>query len=393
MNKILHHILLTALFLCSISLLQAYPEFSRLVSTQANIEDPYEYHIPSPIDCIAEPSLETPPPDLDRYEDLDLRAQSWVLETKQLKIQEYPYSFNPTIVRWHGSLLMAFRIRDARGVHNNEIGMIWLDENFDLKGSPYVLNVPEYKSEIPSKQQDPRLIVIGDDLYMVYSNVIKGQISPEVRRVYYTKVHFDGICFYTDPPEGILSFEGEKEQRWEKNWSPFEYNGELLLEQNLSPHRVMKPIAGTQSSETFSLSDKKLFWKWGVLRGGTQAYFVEGEYLSFFHSSISMRTVHSLGREIPHYFFGAYTFSATPPFNITRMSPRPIVGKGFYSGPPYKTWKPLRVVFPGGYVFDDRFIWIAYGRQDHEIWIAKLDRKKFLKSLAPVQEITDSNGK
>ena len=98
-----------------------------------------------------------------------------------------------------------------------------------------------------------------------------------------------------------------------------------------------------------------------------------------------MATLHSKGKIIPHYFMGAYTFSANPPFKITRISREPIIGKNFYHGTSYKTWKPLHVVFPGGFVESDGYIWILYGRQDHEIWVAKLDKQKLFDGLIPVK--------
>jgi predicted GH43/DUF377 family glycosyl hydrolase len=82
---------------------------------------------------------------------------------------------------------------------------------------------------------------------------------------------------------------------------------------------------------------------------------------------------------------GAYTFSPEPPFEVTRISPSPIVGKNFYHGVTHRTWKPLRVVFPGGFVSDEKHVWIVYGRQDHEVWAAKLDKQKLLQSLIPVE--------
>jgi len=82
---------------------------------------------------------------------------------------------------------------------------------------------------------------------------------------------------------------------------------------------------------------------------------------------------------------GAYTYSSTPPFTITRVSKEPIIGKGFYSGMSYKHyWKPVKVVFPCGYVFDEKYIWVLYGRDDYENWVVKLDRARLLKSLTPV---------
>jgi len=81
---------------------------------------------------------------------------------------------------------------------------------------------------------------------------------------------------------------------------------------------------------------------------------------------------------------GAYIFGLHPPFTIDRMSPVPIVAKSFYNGVPHKTWKPLLVVFPGGIIVEKDFIWVAYGRQDHESWVVKFDKKKLYKSLEPV---------
>jgi predicted GH43/DUF377 family glycosyl hydrolase len=77
-----------------------------------------------------------------------------------------------------------------------------------------------------------------------------------------------------------------------------------------------------------------------------------------------MATVQSKGKSVQHYFMGAYTFDRQPPFAITAISPSPIVGKNFYRGPEYKTVKPLRVVFPCGFVFDDRYIWVVYGKNE-----------------------------
>jgi predicted GH43/DUF377 family glycosyl hydrolase len=172
--------------------------------------------------------------------------------------------------------------------------------------------------------------------------------------------------------------------RSEKNWVPFEYNHELLLSYSIIPHRIMRPLQGKSTCETVALTRRSIKWNWGVLRGGTQAFVVDGNYLAFFHCSKSMATAHSGGKSIPHYFMGAYTFEKDPPFGLIKISPKPIVGKNFYHGPAYKTWKPLRVVFPAGFVFDDAYIWVVYGRQDHEIWVVKLEKQKLLASLASV---------
>lgn len=330
------------------------------------------------------PSKDAPEIDLTGYIDLESADQDFVLESKQICIKEYPTAFNPSIVRWKGSLLMCFRTWHPITKSTDDIGMIWLDDDFNIKSPPTILQVPVYPTGIPSKKQDPRLIVVKDRLYMILNNVIKGAVSPEVRRMFFTEIHMDGDRLYTDPLEGFLNFEGEREQRWEKNWAPFEYNGELLLEYSHAPHRILRPVPGTSSCQEFSTSKCKPEWPWGILRGGTQAYLDGDKYIGFFHSTVNLPTVHSKGKIMPHYVMGAYTFAAEPPFEVTHVSPAPIVGKGFYTGPAYKTWKPLRVVFPGGFVFDDNYVWVVYGKQDHEVWVVKFDKKKLLDSLIPV---------
>lgn len=322
-------------------------------------------------------------PDLINLEKI---SQDFILELKQIEIPNYPNSFNPGITRWRGNLLLTFRIRDSKTQLTNQIGMIWLDENFNLASPPYVVQIPPTLITRISKEQDPRLITIGDRLFMVYSNIIPGTIIREVRRVFVTEVHFDGKTFFTDPPECLSFFENEKEQCWEKNWVPFEYKNNLLLAYSIVPHRIFR-LLGNGASETCASTVGLIDWKWGGLRGGTPAVLDDGQYLAFFHSSTLMATVHSNGKKIQHYFMGAYTFSSEPPFAITKASPQPIIGNNFYSSPPYKTWKPLRVVFPGGIIIDENFVWVVYGRQDFELWVMKLDKKSLLNSLMPVTTI------
>ena len=84
---------------------------------------------------------------------------------------------------------------------------------------------------------------------------------------------------------------------------------------------------------------------------------------------------------------GAYTFTARPPFAITHISAHPIVAKTFYHVPEYPTWKPLRVVFPMGCIADENYFWVTYGRQDFEIWVAKIDKKGLYASLHACQRI------
>jgi len=321
--------------------------------------------------------------DLDpNLPNLDDGAQDFVLETKQISFKEFPQAFNPSVIRWKGELLLVFRTYQPKTRATHEIAICRLDENFDPIDTPQLI---KFKSSDPYcllKRQDPRLIALGDRLYIVYNNVI----NDEIRRMIVAELHEDSHGYYVNSSECFLHFEGEIPARSEKNWTPFEYMGQLYLTYSMIPHRIMEPLFETSTCRVATSSLSSIKWNWGVLRGGTPAVREGDEYIAFFHSCKSMATQHSNGKSIPHYFMGAYTFSAHPPFAITRISSKPIFAKNFYNGKAYKTWKPVCVVFPGGFISDERYFWVFYGRQDHEIWVAKLDKEALYKSLVPVEQ-------
>ncbi len=41
-------------------------------------------------------------------------------------------------------------------------------------------------------------------------------------------------------------------------------------------------------------------------------------------------------------------------------------------------------VYPGGFVYDDNYIWVVYGKADCQVWIMKMDKKALLDSLSTV---------
>ncbi len=334
-------------------------------------------------------------------------CDAFVLETKKIEIPGYPDAFNPSMIQWHHDrllsfqsvqkkkddeniyyshpYLMCFRAYDATHTSTNQIVLVLLDQNFEPISAPQEINITYNNSRFSLRQQDPRLINIDDHIYIVYSNIIEKEEVPEIRRMFIVELFFENGIFFTGEPSCLWSFEGENAQRWQKNWVPFEYQHQLLMAYSIAPHRILQPNLKTGICETIAKTWGTINWNWGTLRGGTPALPLnDQEYLAIFHSSTEMPTVQSNGKKISHYFMGAYTFAAGPPFSIKRISQKPIVGQNFYNGPAHKTWKPLRVVFPCGLHFDDKHVWISYGRQDHEVWIAKLDKIKLLESLLPV---------
>ncbi len=316
--------------------------------------------------------------------DMESIVQDFILETKRIEFSEYPNAFNPSIIKWRGGLLMSFRVYNPINGSTNPFALVWLNENFEPITIPQLFELPFHNPVLPSKQQDPRLISIGERLFIVYNNILESITHREMRRIFIVELFYDGEKFTASEPECLVDFEGKNEMRYEKNWVPFDYNGELFLSYSITPHRIFRPCLGEGACETIANTPTKFKWDWGTVRGGTQALLDGDHYLAFFHSWVDRPTVQSNGKKISHYVMGAYTFQSQPPFSVIAISPEPIVAENFYRPPYYKTWKPMRCIFPAGMIFDESAIWVSYGRQDHEIWIAKLDKKKLLQSLVPV---------
>lgn len=315
---------------------------------------------------------------------LEKNTQDFVLELKKIQVEGYPHAFNPSIVRWKDSLLMSFwTVKEPcqDGVTcaaESEVGLVWLDSDFNPASRTYIL---DFGCET-TRAQDLRLVKVGESLYIVYNDNQDELITEGGFRMCVARLEFENDHFYISDKEFLYYFDGECSTRREKNWVPFDYKGQLMLAYSLIPHVIFQPFKGTNCCQTVARTDNHFSWNWGEPRGGTPAVKIGNQYLSFFHSCIDLSSEHSQGKNATHYFIGAYTFSDHPPFEITKVSPKPIIAKGFYSGDSYDYyWKPVCAVFPCGILVEGEFVWMSYGRQDHEMWIAKMDCAKLLKSL------------
>ena len=85
-------------------------------------------------------------------------------------------------------------------------------------------------------------------------------------------------------------------------------------------------------------------------------------------------------------FFLTNYRSREPPFAITHVSPEPIFHQTFINESYGWAYKVIDyIVFPMGFIFDDDFIYVSYGKNDKDGWILKLNRTGFFNSLRPVK--------
>lgn len=341
------------------------------------------------------------------YSEINLEefTQDFILDTKKIIIPGYPHAFNPSITKWKGRWLMSFRLvgcdeKNSRLIPNissasaMDVGLIYLDDELNPIGEAQFIFLDHPNKKRPYLlAEDARLIVNEERLYIIYSANKEAEVEDSGFRVYVAQLDNDEQNnFFVIHNECLSIFEGVNSNKREKNWTPFIYQTELLLSYQLFPHKIFRPLLdGSECCETVANSFPSLTWEWGELRGGTQALQLsEDYYLGIFHSSINLSTIHSNNQSIPHYFMGAYLFSSSPPFEIKYISPEPIIGTNFYQGLTYEPyWHPVCVVFPCGLVINEEDVWVIYGRQDHEIWIAKLDKKNLINSLIPISTLLE----
>lgn len=315
-----------------------------------------------------------------------LNLSDIVIATTQIKIKGYPNIFNPSLVKSKNGFLLTFRhcLAPANpGV--SYIGIIKLDESLKPISKPQFLNTRNHGDKIDSHAEDARIFSCNGDPYIIFNDTTEtNDLSGRYRReMFIAKVILDENKLRITRPIRLYHPEKYKHIDTQKNWVPFIWDGVLLLAYSLNPHEILYPNLATGECPVACRSSFYSPWRWGTWRGGTPAVLVDGEYLAFFHSSMMTRSEASNGVMMYHYYMGAYTFSAEPPFNVLSASIAPIVGRDFYT----PSSREKRVVFPGGFAIFGSSIYVAYGKDDCEVWIAILDKSKLMKSLMPVEEL------
>lgn len=75
-----------------------------------------------------------------------------------------------------------------------------------------------------------------------------------------------------------------------------------------------------------------------------------------------------------------------PPFAITHMSPEPLIHPSMVNETLGWAYKVVDyIVFPMGFVFDDQYLYLSYGKNDKSSWVLKFEKEGLLASLRPVK--------
>jgi predicted GH43/DUF377 family glycosyl hydrolase len=323
------------------------------------------------------------------YSWIDLNAlsqdQKIITAIQEIKFPEFPYAHNPSIIKNNKGFLLTFRYVpdpiDSPWV--SYIGVVQLDTGLNPISAPALLNTRAEASKTPSQAEDARFFSYKNRIFLIYNDNLE-VIDPtrsQRRDMFITELFdFDGN-YELSIPLKLIYPPGYDQQLWQKNWTPFVYNDTLYLSYSINPHLILLPNLKTGECYKSHETSFPSTWIYGPLRGSSNAILMDGEYLSFFHSAAYDETVISWPWVVWHYFMGAYTFATTPPFSLTRMTDLPILTPDLYT----ISNRQKRVVFPGGFIVCGSSIYVAYGKDDCEIWMMTLDKEELKKALKPIQ--------
>lgn len=315
---------------------------------------------------------------------------------------------NPSVIRDNDVALVIYRLGFSK--KDNIAFMSFNPKTWEIIKSPDYIEFCGTEDKNRLWECDKRWPVIAEDSRVFYSNsnlhIVYNLNRGEHKKIYYARLYRNETrdqMFIFDPAY-LLDCSHEIGPRHQKNWSPFDYtpNNDINYNNNteknilyfiysINPHRIMS-ISTNENNTGVAKADTKYIteinnfdsiWKYGEMRGGSPAVLINADYyLSFFHSSA---VINYPG--IITYFMGAYLFESKPPFRVSHITEVPLISREFMNyerdGWPYKHVD--FIVFPMGFIFDDDYIYVSYGKNDKESWILKLKRYEFLSSLLKVE--------
>jgi predicted GH43/DUF377 family glycosyl hydrolase len=305
--------------------------------------------------------------------------------------------FNGSICKYKDKTLFAYRMECLKSTKNIKwfdwisIGLTELSQDLKNEFEPSLRFRCQIKLSAQSKKlpdalqgqerinvlngdhwEDPRLFTLnnGKELWICFTNGYEigfAQLFVDFKKnTVEPRVQF--MC------ESIGEKTMDKDRR-EKNWTPFDKNGELWVHYQYSPQHIIYQldkktgnVIKTIKHETpDSLIQKEKTWM-GSIRGGTPAISLNDKYnITFFHTRTNYCT--------PYY---AYYTAGTLLFEknsgkIVYCSDTIIKPSSFINIVP----RPgqLSVVFPAGIIKNGENIIVSYGLNDYDTFVLKLKLK------------------
>jgi predicted GH43/DUF377 family glycosyl hydrolase len=293
--------------------------------------------------------------------------------TKLIEPDRNTYFYNGCIIDNHR---LFYRVGTINKGYEDKIATCLLDDSLNVipETNKYInvhsswsqsARTRKLKDMIPSPfkngqhVEDPRAIIVGCSYFVFYTDgltvgVAKLNLSCNTIYSHYLYVPTDSPVF------------SDSDGR-EKNWSPVVSDNTIYLLYSVNPLVYFKCVDKGDSLEISNVLplNKKLYWPYGHIRGGTPATkYDDNSLLWCFHSVLYFDT-HSR-KMSSHYMFSVYVTTNTFPFDLIKICNLPLL-----IGIPSHFTKTLylqhNVVFPCGLIKTDNGWRISMGVNDYEI--------------------------
>ena len=313
-------------------------------------------------------------------------SNSSIIMSKEIVIPGHPDAYNPSIISYKDGYLLSFRIRyhdipsyiqKVCNVRTSYLGLVKLNRKLEICSEPYLLDIKSYSDHSSSSAQDARLFTFGEKI-LLFFNDYGITYDRMCCSLYVAELTENNGKLQPEKRATLLSYENMRST--EKNWIPFSSNDKLYLIYSSEPHLILEPNLQTGQCQEIASTATNSPWKWGEIRGGTPAQLIDGNLLTFFHSSQKVRSSTIFGEKGGrNYAMGAYLFENNVPFAINKITSLPLGTLDDYARNNRR-----KVVFPAGIAIDDNLIHIVWGKNDEGICITSLDKEKLLASMVPL---------
>lgn len=193
--------------------------------------------------------------------------------------------------------------------------------------------------------EDPKMFIYNNEKWVV-ANVLGTKEQPNVCK--------NAICIFkvnnSKSTFKILKVPDNVDpQRTQKNWSFFEYNGDLLAEYSIQPHIILKVNVNEGTTTELHRSGHQGYdvSSYAALRGNANSIRIMLDN-KFYYLGIGHITSGNPG-DYKHFF---YLFNSEPPFDVIEISE------------PSKLDHRARIQFVGGLSEFDDNIYVSYGIED-----------------------------